>query len=412
MSEKARARSAPARNVALILGFLLVAAVGAAALAMQAQALGAAPEELTEEELLSRITAGPESTPDFSATVNVEQTIVPEGLLGASQGNGAGSSGPRSARIWHGGQDQFRAELLGQNGDQIFVKNGSEISAYDGATNTLRTSQKPEAAEEQRPERAASPEEINEVLAEISPTSDLKTGPPVQVADRWAYPLTLEPKDKSLTLIERADAFVDAEAFVPLSFELYAENNPEPVIRYEASDFQVGDVPDERFQFETPPGATVEAMEKPGNGEERGEEGRENREPQQVASVEEAQQIVGFPVGQLNAPGGRELAEVRIAGSEGVVQTYGAGWGTVTLVQKPESAEEVQEGESQEEDSGHQGDGQQFEVPTVDLGGVEAKEISTPIGTALSWNIDGVSYHLMGSAPAAELEEAARRLLR
>jgi len=414
MSEKARARSAPARNVALILGFLLVAAVGAAALAsvaVQAQALGAAPAELTEEELLSRITAGPESTPDFSATVTVEQTIVPEGLLGASQGNGAGSSGPRSARIWHGDQDQFRAELLGQNGDQIFVKNGSEISAYDGATNTLRTGQKPEAAKEQRPERAASPEEINEVLAEISPTSNLSTGDPVLVADRWAYPLTLEPKDKSLTLIERADAFVDAETFVPLSFELYAENNPEPVIRYEASDFQVGDVPDERFQFETPPGATVEAMEKPGNDEEQGEEGREYREPQQVASIEEAQQIVGFPVGQLNAPGGRELAEVRVAESEGVIQTYGTGWGSVTLVQKPESAEEVQDGESQGEDSGREG-GQQFEVPTVDLGGVEAKEISTPIGTALSWNVDGVSYHLVGSAPAAELEEAARGLLR
>ena len=414
MSEKARARSAPARNVALILGFLLVAAVGAAALAsvaVQAQALGAAPAELTEEELLSRITAGPESTPDFSATVTVEQTIVPEGLLGASQGNGAGSSGPRSARIWHGDQDQFRAELLGQNGDQIFVKNGSEISAYDGATNTLRTGQKPEAAKEQRPERAASPEEINEVLAEISPTSNLSTGDPVLVADRWAYPLTLEPKDKSLTLIERADAFVDAETFVPLSFELYAENNPEPVIRYEASDFQVGDVPDERFQFETPPGATVEAMEKPGNDEEQGEEGREYREPQQVASIEEAQQIVGFPVGQLNAPGGRELAEVRVAESEGVIQTYGTGWGSVTLVQKPESAEEVQDGESQGEDSGREG-GQQFEVPTVDLGGVEAKEISTPIGTALSWNADGVSYHLVGSAPAAELEEAARGLLR
>lgn len=416
MSMKARVKRAPARSVALILGFLLVAAVGAAALAgvaVQAQAQSAAPAELTEEELLSRITAGPESTPDFSATVSVEQTIVPEGLLGASQGNGAGNSGPRSARIWHGGPDQFRAELQGQNGDQIFVKNGNEVSAYDGATNTLRTGQKPDATDEQSPEQAASPEKINEVLAEISPTSDLRTGPPVQVADRWAYPLTLEPKDKSQTLVERAEAFVDAETFVPLSFELYAENNPEPVIRYEASDFQVGDVPDERFQFETPPGATVEAMEKPGNNEEQGEEGTENREPQKVASVEEAQQLVGFPVGQLNAPGGRELAEVRVAGFDGVIQTYGTGWGTVTLVQKPESAEEPQqEVESQQEDSGREGHSQQFEIPTVDLGGVEAKEISTPIGTTLSWDVDGVSYHLVGSTPAAELEEAARGLLR
>ncbi|MDQ4063212.1 MAG: hypothetical protein M3122_04800, partial [Actinomycetota bacterium] len=150
MSDRARARSAPARSVALILGLLLVAAVGAAALAgvaVQAQAQDAAPTELTEEELLSRITAAPESAPDFSATVTVEQTVVPEGLLGASQGNGAGSSGPRSARIWHGGPDQFRAELQGQNGDQIFVKNGAEVSAYDGATNTLRTGQKPEATD-------------------------------------------------------------------------------------------------------------------------------------------------------------------------------------------------------------------------------------------------------------------------
>ena len=412
MSENTRAGRAPARTLALILGLLLVAALGAAAVAMQAQAQGAPPEELSEEELLSRITAAPENAPDFSATVTVEQTLVPEGLLGASQGNANAASGPRSARIWYSGPDQFRAELQGQNGDQIFVKNGSKVSSYDGAENTLRTGEKPETGEEQRPEQAASPEKINEILAEISPTSDLRTGPPVEVADRWAYPLTLEPKDKSLTLVERAEAFVDAEAFVPLSFELYAENVPEPVVRYAASDFRVGDVPDDRFRIETPPGAEVVPMEE--HGEERGEEGHD-REPQQVASVEEAQGLVGFPVEQLaTAPGGRELLEIRVTGSEAVIQTYGSGWGTVTLVQKPESAEESRADEPREETSSREEDGRggEFQVPTVDLGGVEAKEISTPIGTALSWNADGVTYRLVGSVPAAELEEAARGLLR
>lgn len=406
MSENSRAGHAPARTLALTLGLLLVAAVGAAALAMQAQAQSAPPQELSEEELLSRVTDAPENAPDFSATVTVEQTLVPEGLLGASQGNSNAASGPRSARIWHGGPDQFRAELQGQNGDQIFVKNGSEVSAYDGAENTLRTGEKPETRE-QSPEQAASPEEINNILAEISPTSDLRTGPPVEFAGRWAYPLTLEPKDKSLTLVDRAEALVDAEAFVPLSFELYAENAPEPVVRYEASDFQIGDVSDDRFQIETPPGATVESMEEP--GQERGEEDGERREPQQVASVEEAQSLVGFPVKQLAAaPGGRELAETRVAGSEAVIQTYGSGWGTVTLVQKPESADEPQAADAPQEETSSGGE---VQVPTVDLGGVEAKEISTPIGTALSWSADGVSYHLVGSAPAAELEEAASGLL-
>ena len=39
-------------------------------------------------------------------------------------------------------------------------------------------------------------------------------------------------------------------------------------------------------------------------------------------------------------------------------------------------------------------------------------QISTPIGTGLSWSANGVSYSLVGSVPAAELEVAARGLLR
>ena len=412
MSQNARTGRAPVRGLILILGLLLVAALAAVLVAAQARAQSAPPAELTEEELLSRITAAPENAPDFDATVTVEQTLVPEGLLGASQGDGAGNSGPRSARLWYGGPDKIRAEVQGENGDQLFVKNGSEVRAYDGATNTLRTGEKPEP--EGRPEEAASPEEINEVLAEISPTSVLQTGQPVRFADRWAYPLTLEPRDKSLTLVERAEALVDAEAFVPLSFELYAEDTAEPVVRYEASAFEVGSVPDGRFQFETPPGATVEPMEESGNDEERGE--REDREPSRVASVAEAQESVTFPVAQLAAaPGGRDLTEARVLGSDGVALTYGSGWGSVVLVQKPErepeSAAESREDSSDPEANDRDGRGERLQVPTVDLGGVEAKEISTPIGTGLSWSANGVSYSLVGSVPAAELEEAARGLI-
>jgi outer membrane lipoprotein-sorting protein len=414
MSENARTGRTPVRGLILILGLLVVAALGASAVAAQARAQSTPPEELTEEELLSRITAAPKNAPDFSATATVEQTLVPEGLLGASQGDSAGNSGPRSARIWHGGPDKLRAELQSKNGDQIFVKNGSEVSSYDGATNTLRTGEKPEP--EGSPEEAASPEKINEVLADISPTSDLKTGPPEEFAGRWAYPLTLEPKDKSQTLVDKAKALVDAETFVPLSFNLYAQNTPDPVVRYEASDFKVGDVPDERFQLETPPGAKVVSNEESDTSEGQGAKDGEKQGAQTVASVAEAQKSVSFPVKQLaGAPGGRELTEIRVAGSDGVIQTYGSGWGAITLVQKTDQGSAEDTDASQGDSSGSEADngrGEQSQVPTVDLGGgVEAKEISTPIGTALSWSADGVSYSLVGSVPAADLEEAARGLL-
>ncbi len=45
-------------------------------------------------------------------------------------------------------------------------------------------------------------------------------------------------------------------------------------------------------------------------------------------------------------------------------------------------------------------------------GGVEAREVSTPVGTILTFSVNGVSYTLAGSVSAAELEAAARSLVR
>src|SRR5918993_674220 len=299
----ARTGRIPKRVLTVALGLILVTALGIGALTVGAGAQGEPPESLTEKELLSRVSAAPENAPDFRATVTAEQTLVPEGLLGASEGD-TGDAGPRTARVWRGGPDRLRAELQGENGDRVLVRNGDRVSIYDGASNTLKIGEKPEAASESTSDLpGASPEEIDELLAEIAPSSKLTIGAPVEVAGRWAYPLTLEPKDKSVTLVERVETLVDAEAFVPLLLELYAEGNPEPVARYEAKDFQVGPVPDARFEFETPPGATVERPEP------RDDRTVEHHGPREAASVKEASQLAGFTVDELSEPPrGRELA--------------------------------------------------------------------------------------------------------
>ena len=400
----ARTGRIPARPLTVALGLILVAALGVGALTVGAGAQGEPPERLTEKELLSRVSAAPESAPDFRASVTVEQTLVPEGLLGASEGGDTGDSGPRTARVWRGGPDRLRAELQGENGDRVLVRNGDRVSIYDGASNTLKTVEKPEAA----PSGAgglpgASPEEIDKLLAEIAPSSQLETGAPVEVAGRWAYPLTLEPRDKGATLVARAEALVDAEAFVPLLFELYAEGRPEPVARYEARDFQVGPVPEARFEFETPPDATVERPEPRGD---RADGYRGGDEPRKVASVKEASELAGFTVEELpEAPLGRELEKIIVAG-DGAVLTYGSDWGSVVLAEKAGG----ERGAGHALSAGGQGGG--LQVPVVDLGGrVQARELSTPVGTVLYWGDGGVSYTLAGSVRAAELREAARGLL-
>jgi outer membrane lipoprotein-sorting protein len=399
----ARTARIPARALTVVFGLILIAALGAGALTVGTGARGEPPERLTEKELLSRVSAAPESAPDFRATVTVEQTLVPEGLLGASEGGDTGDSA-RTARVWRGGPHRLRAELQGENGDRVLVRNGDRVSIYDGASNTLMIGEKPGSASSGADGLpGASPEEIDKVLAGIAPSSKLTTGAPVEIAGRWAYPLTLEPRDRGKTLVERAEALVDAEAFVPLLFELYAEGRPEPVARYEAQDFLVGPVPDARFEFETPPGATVE---RPDPREDRADEYRAGDEPRKVASVEGASELAGFTVKALpEVPGGRELEKIVVAG-DGAVLTYGSDWGSVVLAQKaggergagPSVGAEIQGGELQ--------------VPVVDLGGgVLARELSTPVGTVLSWSDGGVSYTLAGSVRAAELREAARGLL-
>jgi outer membrane lipoprotein-sorting protein len=402
----ARTGRIPKRVLTVALGLILVAALGVGALTVGAGAQGEPPERLTEKELLLRVTAAPENAPDFRATLTAEQTLIPEGLLGASEGD-TGDAGPRTARVWRSDPDRLRAELQGENGDRVLVRNGEQVSIYDGASNTLKTGEKPEAAMSGADEAdglpGASPEEIDELLAEIAPSSKLTTGAPVEVAGRWAYPLTLEPRNKSTTLVERAEALVDAETFVPLLLELYAEGRPEPVARYEARDFQVGPVPEARFEFEPPPGATVERLQP---RDHRADGYSEGDEPRKAASVEEASELAGFTVEELpEAPRGRELEEIMVAG-DGAVLTYGSGWGAMVLAEKAGG----EEGAGPVQSAGSRGG--ELQVPVVDLGGgVQARELSTPVGTVLSWSEGGVSYTLAGSVQAAELREAASGLL-
>jgi hypothetical protein len=115
---------------------------------------------------------------------------------------------------------------------------------------------------------------------------------------------------------------------------------------------------------------------------------------------------VGFRIRELSdPPGDRELTGVYLKGEDGVVLTYGSGWGTVILAQGPQ-----QKGAATPPGNGDTG-GNLRQLPMADVGGgVEAQELSTPVGSGLRWSADGVSYVLAGSVPAPELEQAARGL--
>ena len=393
-------------RLALILGVAAILAVVGVMVGLRAMAASASPEELSNEELLSRVAMASEKAPDFSATLSVEQSLIPAQLLEAAGQEGSfAASGPQTVRVWYGGPERLRAELQGENGDRVFVQNAERAWAYDGTTNTLTTRERPsepKASEPPHVKNPPSPVEIDEMLAELAPTSALAQGSPVSYAGREAYVLTLSPKDKGSTLVDRGRALIDSETYLPLQLSLYAEGSPDPVFSWRVSDIDVGPVPAERFDFQVPPGAEVVPSDE--GREERPEpEVRSADKPRDVETVAEAQRLVDFEIGELaSPPGGRELTGVYLKGADGVVLTYGSGWGTVVL------AEGAQDDGASASRPGATGDPT---LPTVDLGGgVEATQLSTPVGAGLRWSTGGVSYVLAGSIPASELERAAREL--
>ena len=194
------------------------------------------------------------------------------------------------------------------------------------------------------------------------------------------------------------------------------------MLSYEVSGFDPGPVPAERFELQTPPGAEVLPL-KPDreHPEFRAPNGDREREGgpaggvREVAGVGEARESVDFGVRRLGeVPGERSLEGTYLTPGGGVVLAYGSGWGTIILSQEPgEGAATPQAipGATIPEGGEMGGTGDALQLPTVDLGGgVKAQELSTPVGTALVWSDNGVSYALAGSVPAPELERAARGL--
>ena len=392
--------------LALTLGLAVVLAIVGALAGLRTMAASASPEKLSNGELLSKVASAPETAPDFSASLTVEQSLIPAQFLeAAGQESGLAASGPQTARVWYGGPDKLRAELQSDNGDRIFVHDGERAWAYNGATNTLRTGERPtepQSSELPDTENPPTPVEIDRMLAELAPTSELTQGTPIRYAGREAYVMTLRPKDEGSTLVDHGRALIDSETFLPLDLALYAQGKPDPVFSWRVSSLDVGPVPAERFDFQAPPGARVIPFDE-GQGERPEPEMRTGAEPKEVETVAEAQRLVDFEIGELaNPPGGRELTGVYLKGADGVVLTYGSGWGTVVLAQGPQ-----QDGASVPRPEAAGGDPA---LPTVDLGGVEATELTTPVGAGLRWNTSGVSYALAGSVPAPELERAVREL--
>jgi outer membrane lipoprotein-sorting protein len=236
---------------------------GTSLIAATASAKPALPDETAQQLLVDLQQANVDS---FSGTVVQKSDLgLPElpGVGGGSYDTSLTSliSGTHTLQLWASGADKQRLAIHGTLGETDIIRNGSDVwnwsSQDNAATHMTVTGHDETATAKDLPSDAPkTPQEAaDKVLAAIDPTTTVKADPAVEVANRSAYALVLEPKDAG-SLIGQVRIAVDGEKKVPLSVEVIATDGTAVFsTKFSSIDFATPD--DAYFTFNPPAGTKV-----------------------------------------------------------------------------------------------------------------------------------------------------------
>ncbi len=262
-----------------------------------------------------------------SDVAGLSGTVVQKAELGLpalpAMGGGADASqltsllsGSHTLRVWYDGPDKARFALLDDDlGETDVIVDGTHLwtwSSQDNEATHATLPAPPEGGEQRtRPDVPTTPEEAaRTVLDAIGPSTVVSTDSAVEVADRPARELVLQPTDER-SLITSVRIAVDDETSAPLRVQVLGQDGQTVAeIGFTDVDFSTPDAA--QFSFNPPPGAEVT--------EQGALEAPEPREPSQAD---------------------REAAEAAHEATEVV----GEGWTTVVVTELPDEAADVEDGQ-------------------------------------------------------------------
>lgn len=297
---------------------LSVVAVIAGYAALAPTVASAAPSlpAISAQQLLTRVAGS--HVDAFSGTVNVTTNLgLPElpDLIGSANPLSL-ISGTHVLQVSANGPTQQRIALMDQLSEYDFIHNGKQIWTYDSETNevgkgTLDATEKSAGsaakakAEQQRqlalesltPQAAA-----QQLLAAVTPTTQVSVGAPRTVAGRSAYLLVLQPKQQG-SLIGEVEITVDSATGAPLGVALYPTGSATPFLDVAFTKVDLTAPPSSRFDFTPPKNATVTPLDsdKSGSTKPNGIT-PDSLDPQQLGTGWlSAVELHGISLSQLNA---------------------------------------------------------------------------------------------------------------
>jgi outer membrane lipoprotein-sorting protein len=402
-------RRLPLSRLLLLCGVVVAVGIGASALAI-ALGTGPTPPPKPLADALHDALSAPKVS-GVSARIQFTNHMLEGANLESSGGEGGNlASNPLVAgatgRLWIGSEGHARLELQSEQGDTQILYDGQTVELYDAATNTLYrytppagsggvgpgdnsepgdsgTAIQPPPGSECPPTCPSAPRhgvptvaEIEEAIAHASKHADISGATPSDVAGQAAYTVRVSPHENG-GLIGGAELSWDATNGVPLRAAIYSTSSPSPVIELAATEVSYGPVESSTLDFTPPASAKVEEVTLPGK-HSSGASGSGN-----PGSGAPGSPTDGSPA----------------SGEKPHVSTTGKGLGAIVLLESPVKAGSKETSPSQLE-----------ELPKVSINGTSASELSTPLGTLLTFERTGMRYLLAGAVTPASIEAFARGL--
>ena len=169
-------------------------------------------------------------------------------------------SGSHTMRVWYGAPDQARVAVNDEYAETDVVANGTDVWTYDSRAKTATHTTLPaDAAKGDRKAPEGAPQTpqqaAQELLAKLTPTTDVRVDPDVTVAGQAAYDLVLTPKDGA-SLVKQVRIAVDGANYVPLRVQVFGSGD-KAALDVAYTDIAFGQPEAQMFSFNPPAGTKV-----------------------------------------------------------------------------------------------------------------------------------------------------------
>jgi len=307
-----------------------------------------------------------------------------------------------SGRLWMDANGNLRIELQTTGGglDSQIVVSDTAITVFDGSQNTVYNIALPaKSSTDTGTHQTGSIPTVDQIqsrLADLSTHLNISGAIPGTAANVPSYSVQISPQHDGGLLGDVQLAW-DASNGVPLGVSIYSTQDPsKPVLALTVNDISYGTVDPTDVTIAPPASAKVVDVPLPAT-----QSGSSTATQTPVTGLSAVQAQVSFPISAPASVDDLPLHGVRLVdwkGEKGALVTYGAGLGGIAVLERPAGS------------AAPAGSSPISQLPTVTVAGVQGHELTTPLGTVVTFTKGGVDYVVAGSVTQIAAETAAGEL--